>query len=188
MALPLIDFRGKVTPETDAVLDLLPPRTQAAILAQSSAFGQSPVDVICAVMSEWAESRIQWSDAIAEILSRQKTAAAQRSQPLKKEKAVEDAICKALQAHGIAYQRQVKTESGIADIVLEQAVIEVKRSIKTPATLAQAHGQASMYARALGLKLPIVFAPDIGDSIADPLIVCAKTEHELIRILGGMNA
>lgn len=185
MSLPLVDFRGKVTPETDAVLGLLSERTQAAILAQSSAFGQSPIDVIRDVMSEWAESRIQWGEAIHEILSRQK-AATQPHAP-KKERLIEDALCEALKASGISYRRQVKTGGGIADIVVDGAVIEVKRSIRTPAVLAQAHGQASMYARALGVSGAIVFAPDMKPGLSSGQIPVASTEAALIRMLGGFH-
>lgn len=185
MSLPLVDFRGKVTPETDAVLDLLPPRTQAAILAQCSAFGQSPIDVIRDVMADWAESRIQWGEAIHEILARQKTTS--QTHAPKKERVIEDSLCDALRASGISYRRQVKTENGIADIVVERAVIEVKRCIRTPAVLAQAHGQASMYARALALPGAIVFAPDIKPGLSSGEIPFADSEDALIAMLGGFH-
>lgn len=169
MSLPLID------------LESLPcKRTQAAISAVSIARGMTTDSVIMDVLSEWAEAKIHASNILLDVLA---GAGARKTPHPPLERDVEDDFCARLGKSGIAYRRQVKTASGTADIVLDDIVIEVKRVVASPSALAQAHGQALMYARLLGKSGAVVLAAVVKSKTADPSIRLVCGDESIQRFI-----
>ena len=88
------------------------------------------------------------------IRSRSKTPArgaaiyALRVQRSEDEARIEDALCRRLDRAGIVYQRRVRTSCGIADVVTDTTVYEVK-NLLTHDVLFKAFGQVTLYAAAL---------------------------------------
>lgn len=72
------------------------------------------------------------------------------------ERELEAAYAKQLAANGHAVRRQVRTEAGVADIVTDDAVIEVKLHL-TRSALFGAVGQVTAYAACLGRPRRVVF-------------------------------
>lgn len=60
MSLPLIDFRGKITHETDAVLEAL-----------HQATGRDRSEIVREVLAQWAESKIHEASLIDQRLRRE---------------------------------------------------------------------------------------------------------------------
>lgn len=70
MSIPLIDFRGKVTPETDAVLEaILSDVALPVIRARSIALRMSETELIREVLDEWALKKIDIARHIESALS-----------------------------------------------------------------------------------------------------------------------
>jgi hypothetical protein len=64
------------------------------------------------------------------------------------EREIEEAWCRLLDSQGIAYRRQVQTSCGVADIVTDDTVYEVKLELNRH-SLFKAAGQVTLYAAAL---------------------------------------
>lgn len=60
MSIPLIDFRGKVTPETDAVLEAI-----------NRATGKDKSEIARDVLHKWAAAEIHASTVLHSILQRE---------------------------------------------------------------------------------------------------------------------
>jgi hypothetical protein len=73
-----------------------------------------------------------------------------------KEKELEAMYAAVLESRGEVVRRQVRTAAGIADIVTDDAVIEVKLNL-TRAALFSAVGQVTVYAAELGRPRRVVF-------------------------------
>lgn len=72
-----------------------------------------------------------------------------KAQRTRDEADIEDLLCRWLERGGISYERQVATPCGIADVVTENTVYEVK-NLLTREMLFKAFGQVTLYADALG--------------------------------------
>lgn len=83
-----------------------------------------------------------------------------------KEKNIEQCLYDALCEAGIAVERQKRTPVGIADLVLDDTVIEVKVAIRTRREFHQAAGQARAYADAIGKQRAFVVASEIAETLA----------------------
>lgn len=68
--------------------------------------------------------------------------------PSRSELEMELRLCRILDSEGIAYERQVRTPAGVADVVTSQTVYEVKLDL-TRSALFKAVGQVTLYAAAL---------------------------------------
>lgn len=71
------------------------------------------------------------------------------------EQALESRLCRTLDENGISWERQVRTECGIADVVTDEAVYEVKLVLDR-SSLFKAYGQVTVYAEALGKKRRVI--------------------------------
>lgn len=68
---------------------------------------------------------------------------------------LEQKLVETLEKRGVEYQRQVRTVCGIADVVTDDTVYEVKVAL-TLDILFKAVGQVSMYAEALGRNRRVI--------------------------------
>lgn len=101
------------------------------------------------------------------------------STPQLTEREIEDRICDYLESKGIQYQRQVPCEIGIADVVTDSTVYELKLSV-AGSMIFMAIGQAQAYRAALGVARaailtvrPPLRAVQIGD-----LLGVAVLDHD----------
>jgi hypothetical protein len=87
--------------------------------------------------------------------------------PTLRERDVESAICEALSALSLSWDRQVECDfAGIADIVTDACVIEVKLAIRNRREFHQAAGQAKAYADELSKPYALVCAPSVPSGLA----------------------
>jgi hypothetical protein len=73
------------------------------------------------------------------------------------ERDMEDQICRHLRSRGIAFERQVPCEIGIADVMTESTVYEIKKSV-ADSTIFMAIGQALAYRASLGVAQAVIIA------------------------------
>ena len=73
------------------------------------------------------------------------------------ERDIEDGLCEHLESQGIPFQRQVPCEIGIADVVTDSTVYELKLSVAGSAIFA-AIGQVLAYKAAFGLRRAVILA------------------------------
>ncbi len=71
------------------------------------------------------------------------------------EQALEERLCRTLDDNGIRWDRQLRTEAGIADVVTDEAVYEVKLVLDR-SSLFKAYGQVTVYAEVLGRKRRVI--------------------------------
>ena len=69
MSIPLVDFRGKITPETDAVLEaILSDVAMKVLRSRAFAMGTTEIAVIRDVMDEWALARVEVAKHLGSVL------------------------------------------------------------------------------------------------------------------------
>jgi hypothetical protein len=132
----------------------------AGILPATSQARQVRADVPQTAAAWWASSS-KTSEVLAGVaLLTTKEIAKEFSLPSTRqltERDIEDALCEYLESQGIPFQRQVPCEVGIADVLTDSTVYELKLSV-AGSTIFTAIGQALAYRAAFGLKRAVILA------------------------------
>lgn len=148
------------TNEPDLMQVSICPTAKVFATAMANLSGKSVEQEIANVISDWAKGK--QAEAIRFVDAYNKEFEQRKKQP---EKEVERFIVEQLASIGVRAASQVKCSAGVADIVTEQCVIEVKPAIRNMRDANRAMGQALAYAKAIGRPGVIVCAMEISNAI-----------------------